>query len=205
MENKTNTLEDKATAVIIRPARIGDLPDMAALYSASFPEHILVHRGLLNNPEYLEKRIASPDERWAVAESGARIVGVAALALCLPIGLGEIERVCVDTQYRGKGIGSMVCRSLLESAKECGLGFVEAFARGTQPGMQRSLEKLCFKVYGVAPRFEVMHGDRVVREQFVHMGIELKPGTIDNAGTSLIPAAEKLFKLINHEHIPYGI
>jgi len=123
-------------------------------------------------------------------------VGVAALAVAAPVGLGEIERVCVDALYRGNGVAKKLCSRLIENARERDLGFIEAFARGDQYGMQRTFETLGFTVYGVAPRFEIVHDGRVVREQFVHMGLEIKPETIDERSMTLIDAAKRMHALI---------
>jgi len=194
-----NTAEKRA---IVRPAEGRDLEEMAELYATSFPEHIMVHRGILNNPSYLGEQIASPDQRWKVAELDNEIVGVAALSIARPVGLGEIERVCVGLPFRGNGVSTGLCGSLVEAAREQELGFVEAFARGDQPAMQRTFEKLGFIVYGVAPRFEIIHNGigrkkKVVREQFVHMGLELKPETVDEKKMDLIPDARGVYERVH--------
>ena len=156
----------------------------------------MVYKGLLNNPGYICDRLQQEDEAWAVAESDGIIKGVAALVMAKPVGLGEIERVCVSDEYRGNGLAGEVCEHLLEEAGTQRLGFVEAFARGDIPAMQRTFEKIGFKFYGVAPRFEVMHGDKVVREQFVHMGYELQPETIDENSMRLIPQAQNIYNAL---------
>lgn len=182
----------------VRIAKLEDVEQIAKLYSTSFSEHILVQRGILNNPKYLAKRLQNPDEIWAVEEKDGKIRGIAALAVCLPIGLGEIERVCVETEQRGKGISYSICNFLVDKAKDLDLGFVEAFARGDEPAMQRTFEKLGFGVYGVSPRFEIVHNDKVVREQFVNMGLELKPETIDERKMNLIPKAQEVYNLTHN-------
>jgi len=187
----------KTDTKTVRVAATSDVEQMARLYNESFPEHIMVHRNFLNNPDYLSARIKNSDECWVVEESDNVIRGVAALAIASPVGLGEIERVCVDKRCRGQGIALSLCSRLVDEAILANLGFVEAFARGDQPGMQRTFDKLCFKVYGVAPRFEIMHDGKLVREQFVHMGLELKPETIDESKMMLIPNARRLYGLIN--------
>jgi N-acetylglutamate synthase-like GNAT family acetyltransferase len=181
----------------IRKAALSDVEKIARLYEKSFPEHIMVRRGLLSSPSYISEHIQSDSEVWIVAEKGGEIVGVAALAIAPPIGLGEIERVCVGREHRGHGTAYEICSALVDEARRRGLGFVEAFARGDQPPMQRTFEKLGFMVYGVAPRFEVMHGDRVVREQFVHLGKEIKPETVDESGMRLIPAAQRIYDTVH--------
>lgn len=180
----------------VRKAEMKDIEQMARLYSNSFPEHIMVHRGLLNNPEYLVKRIQNPDEIWAVEEKDGEIVGEAALAMIPPIGLAEVERVCVARPFRGNGVAYNICGFLVDQANKHDIGFVEAFARGNQPAMQKTFEKLGFRVYGVAPRFEVLHDDKIVREQFVHMGLELKPESIDEKAMILIPKAQEVLSAI---------
>jgi N-acetylglutamate synthase-like GNAT family acetyltransferase len=182
----------------VRHAQTQDAHAVAHLYETSFPEHIMVHRGLLNNPEYLRGRFAAEDERWVVAERDSAIVGVAALAIIPPVGLAEIERVCVQRTLRGSGVAYRLCEALVEEARARDIGFVEAFARGDQPGMQRAAEKAGFRVYGISPRFEVIHDGVPVREQFVHMGLELKPETIDERTMKLIPAAQRLYDAIHH-------
>ncbi len=186
-------MNKKDSASVIRTASERDLEPIAQLYQKSFPEHILVQRRLLNDVHYLDQRIKNPDERWVIAEDEGSIVGVAALAIAAPVGLGEIERVCVSHEHRGNGIAEDLCGALVDHARNAALGFVEAFARGDQPAMQRTFEKLGFKVYGVSPRFEILHDKNIVREQFVHMGLELKPETIDEQTLSLIPSANKIY------------
>lgn len=181
----------------MRGARIEDTKKIAELYKNSFPEHIMVQRRILSNPDYILQRINNNDESWVVSEQDETIIGVAALAMAPPVGLGEIERVCVDTNHRGKNIAYNMCEWLVNEAIVRDLGFIEAFARGDQPSMQRTFEKLGFRVYGVAPRFEVVHDQKIVREQFVHMGLEIKPDTIDEKTMILIPAANELYKHIN--------
>ncbi|GEM_PF-3579692 len=180
----------------VRKAEMKDIEQMARLYSKNFPEHIMVHRGLLNNPEYLMKRLQNQDEIWAVKEKDEEILGVAALAMVPPIGLAEVERACVASPFRGNGVAYSICSFLVDQANKHDIGFVEAFARGDQPAMQKTFEKLGFKVYGIAPRFEVVHDDRIVREQFVHMGLELKPESIDEKAMILIPKAREVLEAI---------
>lgn len=189
-------MKTKRQECVVRAATNLDIGQIANLYTSSFPEHVMVHRNLLNNHDYLIERIKCADERWVVEENNGVIRGVAALAMAPPIGLGEIERVCVDREHRGRGIALSLCAQLIEDARLANLGFVEAFARGDQPGMQRTFDKLGFRVYGVAPRFEVVHNGVIVREQFVHMGLELKPETIDESKMSLIPSARKVYDII---------
>jgi len=193
----------KMTNSIVRKMNEQDAEEVAELFGNSFPEHIMVQRGFLNSPDYLKQRLQNPDECWMVEENGS-VRGVAALATAPPVGLGEIERVCVAKEHRGNGIAFNICKSLVEEAKSRELGFVEAFARGNEPAMQRTFDKLGFSVWGVSPRFEVMHNEKVVRELFVHMGLILKPESVDYLGATLIPPAQDIYdKFISRCQEPY--
>ncbi|RME55187.1 GNAT family N-acetyltransferase [Candidatus Woesearchaeota archaeon] len=185
--------------VNVRKAIKGDAQKIAQLYGESFSEHIMVQRGLLNDKTYIENRLDNADEDWVVAEFDGDVAGVAALAKIKPVGLAEIERVCVDKRYRGNSLAYNMCKHLVDAAVEDNMGFVEAYARGDQPAMQKTFYNLGFKVYGVSPRFEVVHDEKVVREQFVHMGLELKPESIDMTQMRLIPKAKNLFDIINSQ------
>jgi N-acetylglutamate synthase-like GNAT family acetyltransferase len=181
----------------IAKAEKKDSKNIAELYDKNFSEHIMVQRGLLNDASYIESKLNQDEEEWIVAKVNNDVVGVAALAMIKPVGLAEIERVCVARSYRGNSLAYKMCSYLLDSAKVQGMGFIEAYARGDQPAMQKTFQKLGFKVYGVSPRFEVIHDGTVVREQFVHMGLELKPESIDMKKMKLIPKAQTLFDMIN--------
>lgn len=194
-ENGINSFNQKDYTV--RRATVNDILEITNLYRNSFQEHIMVQRGILTSEEYFQNQLKNLDEIWTVVEKENKVVGVAALAIIRPVGLGEIERVCVDRNERGCGYAVALCEYLVNEAKNQDLGFIEAFARGDQPAMQRTFEKLGFKTYGVAPRFEVVHNGRIVREQFVHMGLELKPETVDEKSMVLIPTAKKLYNQIN--------
>jgi N-acetylglutamate synthase-like GNAT family acetyltransferase len=185
------------TEINIRRMTEKDLEEVAGLYQTSFSDHILVQRNVLNNPSYLQKQIMDNDQIWKVGEVDGVIKGVAALGSVPIIGSGELERACVHQDFRQNGLSYKICSSLMEDAQEIGLSFVEGFARGTQPAMQRTLQKLGFKVYGVAPRFEVMHNGRIVRENFVHMGKLLDESRLDLTGQLLIPEADRVYDSIN--------
>ena len=182
---------------VVRRANQNDVNQIATLYDNFFPEHIMVRRGFLNNPEYIAQRLENFDEFWAVEQLESEIRGVAALAISTPVGLGEIERVCVGIEHRNNGIAKKLLAKLITESKRRDLGFVEAFARGDQPSMQAAFEKNGFRVYGVSPRFEIVHEGKVVREQFVHMGLELKPLTIDEQNLVLIPNARSVYEAIH--------
>ncbi len=182
----------------VRRALPTDAEAVAHIYTKSFPEHIMVQRGILNNTTYLTEHFVHPEERWVVEEQQGTLRGVAALAIARPVGLGEIERVCVDLQHRGNNIAYSLCEHLVQEAQKERLGFVEAFARGQQPGMQKTFEKLGFNVYGISPRFEVALKGNVVRELFVHMGLLLEGQTIIEPEL-LIPPARRMYEHILEE------
>ncbi|MFA6073415.1 MAG: GNAT family N-acetyltransferase [Candidatus Woesearchaeota archaeon] len=193
IENREQNRIEKSKDLpsVTRIAKKEDVVQIANIYKRSFAEHILVHRGILTDTNYLLDRLNVDSEVWVVNEQRGIIKGVAALGLTSIVGLGEIERVCVDEKYRGNGVALSLCSYLLNEAKQRDIGFVEAFARGNMPSMQQTFLNLGFDVYGVSPRFEIIHEDRVVREMFVHMGKILKPETLYLTGLDLIAPAKK--------------
>jgi N-acetylglutamate synthase-like GNAT family acetyltransferase len=182
----------------IRLASAQDSGQIAEMYEIAFSEHILVHEGKLNNPEFINGMIADPNVHYIVASQNGKIVGAAALAIADIIKGGEIERVVVADEYRGNGLSKDLCGELVGVAKEQGLQYVFAFARGGMKPMQKTFRNLGFEVFGVMPIFAIVHEGRVVRENFVHMGLLIEPESLyDN--NDLIPEAQRLYDVINSE------
>lgn len=183
---------------LFRRATVADVGQIAELYEKNFPEHIMVHKKVLNNHSYLEKKLNNQNEIWTVAEKEGKIIGVAVLRVVYHMGFGELSGACIAKPFRKKGIFHQLCKKLIDEAKNQGLGFIEGFARGDEQAVQKTLAKLGFKVYGVAPRFEIARQGNIKREQFVHMGIELKPG-ITEGSANLIPIAQILYDKIKSQ------
>ena len=51
-------------SIKIKIASLEDAQEVAELYNSSFKEHIMVQRGLLNNPDYLKDRFQQDAEKW---------------------------------------------------------------------------------------------------------------------------------------------
>ena len=185
--------EHTAGGVKIRHAISTDAQEIADLYKSSFQEHILVQRGILSNPKELEKQIALENKYWLVAEKEGKIKGCAAIEVADWNKSAEIERVVVDNEYRGNGVGSEICKSLVECAEKVGVEYLFAHCRGPEFGMQRALEKQGFRVSGIMPVFHVVHDGRKIRENFVYMERFLNGAEKDvESPDNLIPAAQRV-------------
>jgi len=187
--------------VLVKWAKKQDAFGISQLYSSAFPEHILVHDHVLDNPEFIAREIEDGKKFYVAAEFNNAIVGAAALAYEPKLRGGEIERVVVDPRFRGNGVCKNLCKVLVGEAHVLDLDFVEAFARGTQRAMQQTFHDLGFRVYGISPRFAVLPEGKIVREQFVHMGRVLKPDSV-YAKTDLIGEAQALYGFLGQNQRP---
>ncbi|GIU84819.1 MAG: hypothetical protein KatS3mg008_1594 [Acidimicrobiales bacterium] len=110
----------------------------------------------------LSEIASSPATVLFVASCDGRIVGSLTLALFrIPTGMRAwIEDVVVDEGYRGRGVGSALCRAALERAKAAGARTVDLTSRPTRVEANRLYERLGFakretNVY----RFDLDRGD----------------------------------------------
>lgn len=175
----------------IRRAQPGDAEEISNLYRRSFPEHILVHQGILSDPDKMEEQLKVPNKYWLVAEEKGDICGCAAIEVADWNKAAEIERVVVDERHRGNGIATDLCKELTSVAETIGVEYIFAHCRGPEIGMQRALEKQNFEVMGIMPVFHVVHNGKVIRENFVYMAKLLNNAWVNiESKDELIPAAE---------------
>lgn len=188
---------------LVRSATIDDAENIAKLYNDHFSEHILVHRNILNNPEYVSNQIKDSNQKWVVSDINNEIVGSAVLAMAKVVGLGDIERICVNSDFRGKGLANHLVNRLVEVGKDENLGYLTADARVNTPAMQKTFLNLGFNAYCVTPKFEIINLDnnQVVRELFAHMGCLLKPETVYTQNTHLIGEVKEVFENTQKIHL----
>ena len=75
--------------------------------------------------EWYETILENPENSVLGAMDGERLVGICFLMwtdrknpLCVPRKVAHIDYVCVDEEYRGQGIGEMLCREAIRVAQE---------------------------------------------------------------------------------------
>ena len=142
---------------------------IAKLYETSFSEHILVKRGILSDPNKLEKQLNEESKMWITAMIDDVLVGCSALEAYEWNNSVELQRAVTHRYFRKLGIEREMCRVRLDIAEKIGATYVFSYARGPSYGAQKSLIDLGFKVSGIMPVFYVNHDGREVRENFVYM------------------------------------
>lgn len=149
-------------AVVIRPVRIEDVPDLEAVRLQPG-----VRAGTLNIPSERrldrQRRIEAlgPHHHELVAEVEGRVVGTAALVAYegrLGHG-GEIEHIMVHDAYQGRGIGRQLLEALLDIAdNDLGLVRVELLVYPDNEGAIRLYETLGFVHEGRKRKFSRRRG-----------------------------------------------
>lgn len=99
---------------VVRRARTSDVPAIKALVDV-YSGRILLEKNLVNLYEAVQ-------EFW-VAEQDGRVVGCGALHV-LWADLGEVRTVAVHPDVKGKGVGKLIVRRLIEVARELELSRV---------------------------------------------------------------------------------
>lgn len=101
--------------------------------------------------EEFKKIIEPPITRFFVAreKSTKKIVGMLTLILYrIPIGLcARIEDLVVDENHRKKGIGTKLCRTAIDTAKNAGAMKLDLTSNPSRIGAHRLYESLGFTIY----------------------------------------------------------
>ena len=104
-----------ATSVEIREARTSDVPDVRHLVDTYAADRILLSKATVTLYEDVQE--------FYVAEVDGRVVGCGALHV-LWQDLAEVRTLAVDKEFRGRGIGDLLLRRLLQQARHIGVARV---------------------------------------------------------------------------------
>ena len=100
-------------APVIRPARIGDMTQVAPLING------FATRGLML-PKSEEQLIRTFREFVLAFDENGRVIGCAGLRVYSP-DLAELCALAVDSRAHGRGVGRMLVEAIVEQAAELGL------------------------------------------------------------------------------------
>ena len=156
---KTTRLKDFSELTLSMKSR-EDMADSLAFFRHQNPEDITFLRRDVTKRPVMETRIEEIEDGCAhviLARYGDRIIGDALLYVAKKgwyCNTGEI-RMVVDTDFRGKGLGTLMARELIELAEEMGLTKLEATCMESQPGLIKTLKPLGFKLEGTLKDFVV--------------------------------------------------
>lgn len=119
-EAHIHTAPRRDAEITVRPASAADARPIYEIVS----EH--ARQGHLLPRTYESIRASLAD--WLVAEVGGAVVGVCALLLLTPT-LAEVRSLAVLPAYRGRDIGGLLVRGLLDQARARGVPTVFALTR----------------------------------------------------------------------------
>ena len=122
--------------VVIRPAKLFDIPDVMRIERASFREEY--PRGVFlvfleNNPD-----------TFLVAEYNGRVIGYV-MGYLRPDLEGHIMSIAVDPAYRGNGIGSALLTEVIERLIKKGARYIGLEVRVSNEKAIRLYERFGFK------------------------------------------------------------
>lgn len=156
---KTTRLKDFSELTLKLMDR-GDLEDSLAFFRHQDPEDITFLRRDVTKRTVMEQRLEEIEDETAhviLAKDGDTIVGDALLYVARQgwySSTGEV-RLVVDTDLRGKGLGTLLALELIQMAEEMGLIKLEASCMDSQPGLIRTLKPLGFIHEGTLKDFVV--------------------------------------------------
>ncbi|XP_056404978.1 probable N-acetyltransferase camello isoform X3 [Hyla sarda] len=94
----------------------------------------------------IERYYTREDHCFWVAESAGEVVGTVA---AVPLHKGgktmELKRMSVASTYRGKGVGKVLCRTMIDFAQQRGCNAVILFTTSIQADAVRLYEKMGFR------------------------------------------------------------
>ena len=113
------------SALILRDAQLSDIPALAALLGELLQQEHEFTADLVTQARGLELLLARQDQaRIIVAESGGRIIVMAALHYTISTALGArvatLEDVIVTSSARGDGVGTRLMSHVIETARADG-------------------------------------------------------------------------------------
>lgn len=122
--------------VVVRPAKLFDMPEIVRIERASFREQY--PRGVFlifleNNPD-----------TFLVAEYNGRVIGYV-MAYLRPDLEGHIMSIAVDPKYRGKGVGSALLSEVIERLAARGAKWIGLEVRVSNQNAINLYERFGFK------------------------------------------------------------
>lgn len=107
-----------AASILVRPARIADMPEVEPLIDHFAGQNIML-------PKTLDQLVRTFREFVVATDGDGRLVGCGALRV-YSVDLGEVASLAVDESAQGAGIGRLLVERLLEEARSLELQTVFA-------------------------------------------------------------------------------
>ncbi|MDR1635560.1 MAG: ribosomal protein S18-alanine N-acetyltransferase [Bifidobacteriaceae bacterium] len=133
-----------AGSAVIREARGDDIVRLLELEDSAFDEEAWTR-------EMIEDELAGPDRRYFVVEVGGRVAGYAGVFLGLDS--AEIMTIAIEPAVRRRGLGRRLMETLLDCARQAGLGQVMLEVAATSPPAINLYKSLGFEEIGRRLRY----------------------------------------------------
>lgn len=136
--------------VICRRMTLDDVPAVHAIELKTFHTP-------WSYQSFVDEMTTNKCARYIVAEADGQVVGYAGAWLVLEE--GHITNIAVDEPFRGRGIGLMVTRALMQYAANMGVQYMTLEVRRSNLPAQRLYQKLGFLELGVRKRYYEDNGE----------------------------------------------
>lgn len=127
LKQAASILESSSGAYEVREARMEDLPELVRFFSAQPEETYTYFRPHLFDESTISGLIKRKSHLFFIVVDNARIVGYFFLR-CFFIGKGYLGKL-VDVEYRGKGIGKLMCVTAMDVALMLGIHMYETISK----------------------------------------------------------------------------
>ena len=135
-----------AEHVLLRDADLADLDAIMALEAATFPSDAW-------SREMMAAELAAPHTRYLVAVVDGQTVGYAGLSAPAGASQADVQTIAVNAAHRGRGIGALLVRRMLDEARAHRVDDVLLEVRADNPDAQRLYERHGFAPIAVRPRY----------------------------------------------------
>ena len=149
----------------IRQAKLYDVPALSRIEQESFDSPW--------SAEEITKDVTSKDGNIyvAVIESDGEKAGYAEMRMVR--GEAQIYNIVIDKAFRGKGLGEMLLRHLVDKAKELGCSLITLEVRGGNEAAMELYRKLGFKEVGRRKGYYSKGGEDAVLMDLALQDIEI--------------------------------
>ncbi|MBR2706068.1 MAG: ribosomal protein S18-alanine N-acetyltransferase [Mogibacterium sp.] len=149
----------------IRQAKLYDVPAISRIEQESFDSPW--------SADEITKDVMSKDGSIyvAVIESDGEKAGYAEMRTVA--GEAQIYNIVIDRTFRGKGLGEMLLRHLIDKAKETGCSLVTLEVRGGNEAAMELYHKLGFKEVGRRKGYYIKGGEDAVLMDLALGGFEI--------------------------------
>jgi len=148
--------------IIIRKANKKDLKDIKKIFMKGIIDETKIQFPKRKKEEVFKKsrkdniyglkefgkNLSSQKEYWIVAEENKKILGFSQGVLCKS-NVGELRRVYISKEFRGKDIGTKLCKEIVKWLKSKKVEEIKSLVYYKNKPSIKMQEKLGFEIVGV--------------------------------------------------------